>query len=89
MASPPSHRADQPRQPGEFTIRELADDRRITGSRSKMSAAVAGRRSRQRRPDIAKARAALGWEPTVEAREGLERTIAYFRTLLAEEVPAG
>lgn len=39
----------------------------------------------QRKPDIAKARAELGWEPTVQLREGLGHTIAYFRELLAEE----
>jgi nucleoside-diphosphate-sugar epimerase len=33
-----------------------------------------------RRPDISVALRALGWEPRVELQEGLERTIAYFRT---------
>ena len=32
-----------------------------------------------RRPDIAVARSALGWEPHVDLREGLRRTIAWFR----------
>ncbi len=32
-----------------------------------------------RRPDIAKARALLNWEPQVDVREGLTRTITYFR----------
>ncbi|MET0728435.1 MAG: NAD-dependent epimerase/dehydratase family protein [Acidimicrobiales bacterium] len=36
----------------------------------------------QRQPDITKARELLGWEPTVELRDGLERTAAYFRTKL-------
>ncbi len=35
---------------------------------------------KQRRPDITKARKYLGWEPRVPLAEGLERTIAYFRT---------
>ena len=35
-----------------------------------------------RRPDIARARAMLGWEPKVPVREGLRRTIDYFRTLV-------
>ena len=75
----------------EFTILELAEMIvEITGSRSEIvRKPLPGDDPRQRQPDIGKARAALGWEPTVEAREGLERTIAYFRTLLAEEVPAG
>jgi nucleoside-diphosphate-sugar epimerase len=33
----------------------------------------------RRRPDITKARKILGWEPLVPLREGLARTIAYFR----------
>ena len=32
-----------------------------------------------RRPDITVARSALGWEPHVDVREGLRRTIAWFR----------
>jgi len=36
---------------------------------------------KQRRPDIALARDKLGWEPKIALRQGLERTIAYFRTL--------
>ncbi len=32
-----------------------------------------------RRPDITKARELLGWEPKVSRREGLEKTIAYFK----------
>jgi nucleoside-diphosphate-sugar epimerase len=35
-----------------------------------------------RRPDITRARTTLGWEPKVAVREGLARTVAYFRTLL-------
>jgi len=37
---------------------------------------------KQRRPDITKARALLGWEPRVPLEEGLKGTIAYFRTKL-------
>jgi UDP-glucuronate decarboxylase len=40
---------------------------------------------RQRQPDIGLARAQLGWEPKVELREGLQRTIAYFDTLLSSQ----
>ena len=32
----------------------------------------------QRRPDLTKARSLLGWEPTIQLREGLERTAEYF-----------
>ena len=33
-----------------------------------------------RRPDITRARTLLGWEPKVDLREGLTKTIDYFRT---------
>ncbi|MCS7046206.1 MAG: GDP-mannose 4,6-dehydratase, partial [Gemmataceae bacterium] len=38
---------------------------------------------RVRRPDISRARQLLGWEPTVDRREGLRRTLAYFRSKVA------
>ena len=41
---------------------------------------------KQRRPDIAKARNLLGWEPKVELAEGIGKTIEYFRKKLA--IPA-
>ncbi len=37
----------------------------------------------RRRPDITKARTLLGWEPRVKLREGLERSLDYFRSCLA------
>jgi dTDP-glucose 4,6-dehydratase len=36
----------------------------------------------QRRPDITRARELLGWEPKVSLEDGLERTVAWFRTAL-------
>lgn len=35
-----------------------------------------------RRPDSSRARLVLGWEPVVPLRDGLDRTIAYFRSVL-------
>ena len=72
----------------EFTILELAEMViEITGSRSQIvRLPLPGDDPRQRQPDIGKARAILGWEPTVAVRDGLERATAYFRNLLAEEV---
>jgi UDP-glucuronate decarboxylase len=35
----------------------------------------------QRQPDISLAMAILGWQPTIELREGLEATVEYFRAL--------
>jgi nucleoside-diphosphate-sugar epimerase len=37
---------------------------------------------RVRRPDITRARTMLGWEPQVDVRDGLARTITSFRTTL-------
>ena len=37
---------------------------------------------KQRQPDITLARAALGWQPRITLDQGLEPTIAYFRSLL-------
>jgi UDP-glucuronate decarboxylase len=71
--------------PGEFTIRELAEKVIAqTGSRSRISTEpLPADDPRQRRPDITRAREVLGWNPTIELEQGLERTIAYFREELA------
>jgi len=70
--------------PGEFTMKQLADlVIRLTGSTSKLVyQPLPEDDPRQRRPDIAKAKALLDWEPTVALEEGLGRTIGYFRKLL-------
>jgi UDP-glucuronate decarboxylase len=78
--------------PAEFTIRDLAEQViRLTGSRSKLSfAPLPSDDPLQRRPDITTARTLLGWEPKVQLREGLEKTILFFDALLsrqAEPVP--
>ena len=39
---------------------------------------------KQRKPDITKAQEILGWEPKIDRKEGLKRTLAYFRQHLAE-----
>jgi nucleoside-diphosphate-sugar epimerase len=73
--------------PDEFTIRELAElVLELTGSRSPLEQRpLPADDPRQRRPDITKARAQLGWEPSVKLREGVGRTIEYFRTLVGSE----
>ena len=73
--------------PGEFSIRELADIVvELTGSRSKLvHRPLPADDPRQRRPDITLAQSELGWSPTVQLREGLTRTIAYFDAFLREE----
>ena len=41
-----------------------------------------------RRPDITRAREQLGWEPTVERRDGLAKMIEFYRDRLAPRTPA-
>ncbi len=63
--------------PNEFTLLELAEAVvEITGSRSEIVyEALPTDDPQVRRPDIGLAREVLGWEPQVELREGLQRTI--------------
>ena len=70
--------------PGEFTIRTLAETvLRLTDSPSRLVfAPLPADDPRQRRPDIAKAQALLGWTPATPLEEGLARTITYFRSVL-------
>jgi UDP-glucuronate decarboxylase len=67
--------------PQEFTIRELAEHViRLTGSRSRLTfKPLPADDPKQRRPDIRLAKDTLGWAPTVDLAEGLEKTIEYFR----------
>ena len=67
--------------PNEFTIRELAElVIELTGSRSTLDYRPLPQDDpMQRQPNITVARDKLGWEPKVQLREGLERTIEYFR----------
>lgn len=70
--------------PGEFTIDELARIViELTGSSSKIVRLPLPQDDpKQRRPDITQAQEKLGWEPKVQLREGLEKTISYFEALL-------
>jgi UDP-glucuronate decarboxylase len=71
--------------PREFTILELAERVILmTGSRSRIVfKPLPADDPTQRRPDIDLARQKLSWQPTIELEEGLERTIAYFREVVA------
>jgi UDP-glucuronate decarboxylase len=71
--------------PGEFTIRELAEMViEQTGSKSKLVfQPLPPDDPQQRRPNITLAQERLGWEPKVPLKEGLKKTIAYFDGLLA------
>jgi len=67
--------------PGEFTIKELAEKViLITGSTSKIVALpLPADDPKQRKPDITLAKKVLGWEPTIALDEGLKKTIEYFK----------
>jgi dTDP-glucose 4,6-dehydratase len=69
----------------EFTIAQLAEliiD--VTGSSSELVyLPLPVDDPMQRKPDLTKARTLLGWEPTVQLREGIERTAEYFASRLA------
>jgi UDP-glucuronate decarboxylase len=71
--------------PVEFTILELAQMViELTGSRSRLEFhALPEDDPRQRKPDISLAKEKLCWEPKVELKEGVRRTIDYFNKLLA------
>ena len=71
--------------PGEFTIAELAAMvLEQTGSDSVLEYHPLPQDDPVRRqPDITRAKATLGWEPTIPLAEGLARTIDYFRNSLA------
>jgi UDP-glucuronate decarboxylase len=70
--------------PGEYTILEVAEMvLKLVGGRSKIIFKPLPQDDpTQRQPDITLAKNTLGWEPRVPLQEGLERTVAYFRTLL-------
>ena len=67
--------------PDEFTVRELADlVLELTGSKSEIVARpLPIDDPKVRRPDITRARQTLGWWPRVPLREGLQRTIEWFK----------
>jgi nucleoside-diphosphate-sugar epimerase len=73
--------------PDERTMLELAEfvlD--VTGSSSGLTYEALPEDDPTRRcPDITLARTALGWEPTTDLREGIERTIEYFEPKVMQE----
>jgi UDP-glucuronate decarboxylase len=73
--------------PGEFTMLELAElVLKMSGSRSKIAfLPLPADDPTKRQPDITLARKMLGWEPTVPLREGLLRTIEWFRSIDMEQ----
>ena len=69
--------------PGEFTTLQLAElTLKLVGGKSKIvNRPLPADDPKQRRPDITLAQKYLNnWAPTVQLEEGLQRTIAYFKT---------
>ena len=71
--------------PNEFTVRQLAElVIELTGTSSEIvERELPVDDPKVRQPDIRRAREMLGWEPAVSLREGVSRTIGYFRSILA------
>jgi UDP-glucuronate decarboxylase len=69
--------------PGEFTIRELAElVIELTGAKVRLiEKPLPADDPTRRRPDITLAKKLLNWQPTITLREGLEKTIAWFKTI--------
>ena len=70
--------------PREFTIKQLAElVIELTGSKSQIVYKPAAQDDpQQRKPVIDKAKAILNWEPTIQLKEGLMKTIEYFKGIL-------
>jgi dTDP-glucose 4,6-dehydratase len=73
--------------PDEYTVKQLAEMVvELTGTRAPIEyRELPEDDPKVRRPDIGRARQKLGWEPKVPLREGLSRTIEYFRSLVGSE----
>lgn len=69
--------------PGEFTIKELAEMViEMTGTKSKIIyEPLPADDPTRRQPDITLAKSKLGWEPKIPLREGLKKTIEWFRKI--------
>jgi UDP-glucuronate decarboxylase len=72
--------------PNEFTIKQLAETViELTGAKSSLvNRPLPQDDPRQRQPDITLAKETLDWTPTIELREGLASTIAYFDNMLKQ-----
>ena len=81
------HRPVNLGNPGEFTIRELAElVIELTGSKSKLvHEPLPADDPTRRQPDITLAKREARWEPKMPLREGLAKTIDWFRTIHLED----
>ncbi len=74
--------------PSEISILDFAQEIiQITGSKSELIYKdLPVNDPKQRKPDISRARKILGWEPQVDRKQGLTRTLAYFKEIMKEEI---
>ncbi len=74
--------------PDEISLKDFAEEIiKLTGTNQKIVYQELPKDDpKQRQPDITKAKAILGWEPTVSRAEGLKITYAYFKSLPKEEL---
>jgi dTDP-glucose 4,6-dehydratase len=77
--------------PNEVSIRQFAEEiLSLSGSKSPLVYKPLPQDDpRVRRPDIERARRLLGWEPRVDRREGLHRTLSYFQGKVSGAAAAG
>jgi UDP-glucuronate decarboxylase len=73
--------------PGEFTMKELAEEvGKATGRQIRIKYLPLPRDDpKQRQPNIDRARRLLGWEPKVPLAEGLKKTVTYFANTISSE----
>ncbi len=74
--------------PDEITIKDFAEEIiKLTGANTKIVYKdLPHDDPKKRRPNIAKAKEVLGWEPQVHRSEGLKITLDYFKTLSEEDL---
>lgn len=74
--------------PGEYTILQLAQtiQNMVDPTTELIFKPLPQDDPQRRQPDISQAKLHLGWEPTVQLKEGLSKTIAYFRDRMSAEL---
>jgi len=72
--------------PGEFTMLQLAElvIKKVGGKSKITHLPLPADDPKQRQPDITLAKSTLGWGPKVQLEQGIEKTIAYFKSALAK-----
>ena len=73
--------------PDEISLKDFAEEvLALTGNKVKITyRPLPADDPKQRKPDITKAKQLLGWQPTVDRKEGLAKTFKYFKSLSSDE----